>query len=110
MFSSKDWRPERIKAREVHSKWNETLEAKGLDNKARGIQTSKNYKANIGKRSKELDEELNYGDIQASFSTEELERHTRLEEKQIYHVEQAKSRDQAVKKCKEVRDNQSWWW
>jgi len=106
-----DYRPERTEYGKVHKNWQETLESKGIEGKAVGEQASRNYKTHVGKTARELNEELEWKTpILDTFSTEQLERHTRLEEKQIEKVEPVNSRDRAIKECKEVRDNKSWWW
>lgn len=106
-----DNRSERSNYKKVHNEWQETLENKGLSYNNIAIQASKNYKVHIGKTAKELNEELEWKKpILDTFTGEQLDRHSRLEKKQIENVEPVDTSDKAVKKCKEVRDNKNWWW
>jgi hypothetical protein len=90
LFGRRDWREERTEANKTNKDWQEELEKKNLSSNERSIQTNKNYKAHIGQSAQEIKSSRDPNtdnDTRDSFTTEELERQTRLERKQIENIQ-----------------------
>ena len=80
------------------------------ESKEREIEANKNFKTNTGASRKELVDRDGRKDARDSFTTEELERHTRLEKKQVENIQDTSTKKETKAELEETRQNKKSWW